>query len=97
MTEGTSRLFALLSAAMLASCATTPPPEPVVRTVTVNVPVAVPCVPETIGEAPVYSDSDEAVRAAADGAERYRLLFVGRGERNARLAVLESALGGCRE
>lgn len=89
------RLFPLIAATvLLAGCAAR---EPVVRTVTVNVPVAIECVPVTLGAAPDYPDTDEALRAAPDAAERYRLLFLGRLLRDARLGEVESVILSCRE
>lgn len=85
----------IAATALLAACS--PKPEPVVRTVTVKVPVAVECVPATLGDAPAYPDSDEALRAAPDAAERYRILFLGRLLRDARLAELEPVIVSCRE
>lgn len=97
------RSLALLLAAAgtvsLGACATRPEPEPepVVRVQYVDRPVAVPCVDERVGGPPVYTDSDDALRAAPDAAERYRLVSLGRIERTARLEILEAALSVCRE
>lgn len=85
----------LLPLALLAGCATKP--EPIVRTVTVNVPVAVECVPATLDPAPSYPDTDEALRSARDAAERYALIAAGRLLRDARLGELEPAILVCRE
>jgi len=82
---------------LLAGCATKPlpTPEPVIRTVTVNVPVAAPCVPATLHPAPDYPDTDSALKSAADAAERYLLTIAGRELRVARLAELEPIVAGC--
>ena len=88
------KLVALLPLILLAGCAT---PEPTVRIVTVLKPVSVPCTPATLGGAPLYPDTDEALRSAIDAAERYRLLFVGRVLRDARLGELEPVILNCRE
>lgn len=90
------KTLTLIAATMLlAGCGAKP--EPVVRTVTVNVPVAIECVPVTLGDAPSYPDTDEALRAATDAAERYRLVFLGRLLRDARLGEVESVILSCRE
>jgi len=68
-----------------------------IRTIRVNVPVAVSCVPATLGEAPLYPDTVEALRAAEDAAERYLLVFAGRSLREARLNELEPVVAGCRQ
>lgn len=81
---------------LLSGCATAPV-EPPVRTITVNVPVPAACVPDTVvREAPVYPDTDEALRSAVDAAERYLLVFAGRELRQARLNTLEPTVEGCR-
>lgn len=84
----------LVAALLLAGCAHTP--EPKVRTVTVNKPVALECVPATLGTAPEYPDTDEAIRNAVDAAERYRLIAAGRLLRNARLGEVEPVLLMCK-
>lgn len=90
-------LAPLLLCVAVTGCATTPTPEPVVETIEVAVPVPVSCVPENLGEPETYSDTDEALVAADDGAERYRLLAIGRSQRNDRLGALETVVRGCRE
>lgn len=91
--------LALLIALAVSACATRPEPrpDPVVSVQYVDRPVAVPCVSTSIGDPPTYSDSDDALRAAPDAAERYRLVALGRVERTGRLEVLEAALSVCRE
>lgn len=59
-------------------------------------PVAASCVPETLGEPPVYVDPDAALLAARDAAERFRLMAVGREQRMGRLAAVEGVLRACR-
>jgi len=88
----------LIIAAALAvtGCATTAPPEPVVRTVEVKVPVAVQCVPDKTPEPPAYVDTDAALKSAAGPEDRFQLLAAGRIQRNQRLAVLEPLLRSCR-
>lgn len=50
--------------ATLSACATHPP-EPVVKTVTVSVPIGIPC-PDRRAPAPIYPDTPEAIAAAPD-------------------------------
>lgn len=90
-------LAPLLLCVAVAGCTTMPTPEPVVETIEVAVPVPVSCVPDALGEPEVYSDTDEALVAAEDGAERYRLLTIGRSQKNDRLDELEAVVHGCRE
>ena len=85
-----------LCALLLASCATNDAPEPVIRTVTVQVPVAVSCVPESLPGPPAYPDTPEAIRAAPDAAARTALIFAGRELRIQRSAEVEPVIAGCR-
>ena len=71
-------------------------PEPVVTIKEVLVPVARACVPGDLPAAPAYPDTDAALRAAAEGPERYALVAAGRLLREARLAVLEPLVDACR-
>lgn len=90
---------AILAAAglSLAGCASVGPPEPIVRTVEVRVPVPVPCVPADADlSGPDYPDTDAELLAAEDAAERYSRLFAGRGLREAREADLVARLEACR-
>jgi hypothetical protein len=80
---------------MLAGCATTG--EPVIRTIEVKVPVAVDCVPVALSDTPSYPDTDAALRAATDAAERYRLVAAGRLLRDARLGELEPIIKACQK
>ena len=89
-------LHIVAAALALASCAHAPPPEPVVRTVTVNVPVAVSCVPGQLAAAPDYPDSDTKLKAAQDAAERLQLVVAGRTLRIARLGEIEPVVAACR-
>lgn len=79
----------------VAGCAGSPPPEPIVRTVEVRVPVTLPCVPKALRVRPEYADNDKALTAAVDPAERYLLLWVGRLQRMDREMELEAAVAGC--
>lgn len=80
--------------ALLSACGGKP--EPIVRTVTVIKPVAVSCTPATLSPPPEYPDTDEALRNAADAAERYMLVAAGRMLRDARLGELEPVIQNCR-
>jgi hypothetical protein len=92
-----SRSFIAAAALLVAGCSATPrpAPEPRVVTVEVAVPVASPCVPKGLAAAPTYPDSNEALRAATDAANRYALLAAGRLLRVARLNELEGVVAGC--
>ena len=85
-----------LCALLLASCATNDAPEPVIRTVTVQVPVAVSCVPENLGPAPVYPDTPQALADAPDAAARFAIIAAGRLLRIQRAAEVEPVIAGCR-
>lgn len=92
------RAFAcILSFGLLAGCAATAAPEPVIRTVEVVVPVPVSCIPESLGGPEAYADDAAALLAAPDGAERYRLLTIGRSQRIDRLDKLEAVVRLCAE
>lgn len=87
--------FALLPVALvLTGCATTQ--EPTVRTVYVDRPVALECVPANLDPAPTYPDTNEALKQAPDAADRYALIAAGRLLRDARLAELEPVILTCR-
>lgn len=85
----------LLSAILLSGCAADQ--ERPVRTVTVRVPVQVECIPASLGEAPAYPDTDDALIGASDAAERYRLIAAGRKLRAARLGEIEPVIQICRQ
>lgn len=78
---------------LLAGCADQ---TPKIVTQTVNIPVAVSCIPTSMPPAPDYPDTDAALTAAGvDGPRRYQLVVAGRALRTARLAVVESVLSNC--
>jgi hypothetical protein len=80
----------------LAACKTAPIPEPVIQTVEVRVPVSSPCVPSKYDRTrPEYVDTEAALRAAVDAAERYQLLWGGRMQRIAREGENEAVISGC--
>lgn len=90
--------FALAALALLAACATEPPPEPKIETVPVNKPVAMLCVPQNFPHgAPVFTDTPAALKAAVDAAERYRLTTIGRGERDAWIKQAVIVIDKCTE
>jgi hypothetical protein len=82
---------------LLSACATKQAavPEPIIKTVTVNVPVSQACVPKTMTAPPTYVDTDEALLAAKDAAERYQLVYAGRMQRVARLGEVEPVIASC--
>lgn len=82
------------SAVTLVGCATTPP-EPEVKVVYVDRPVAVSCVPTTLNIDPEFQVSRGDVVGAADAAERLRLTGAGFLERDAYLSVIQPVLKGC--
>lgn len=87
---------AFLLATGLAACGgKTPHPEPILTPIEVVVPVPVGCVPPNLAAAPVYPDTDAALRTASDAASRYQLLYAGRKVRSARLGELEPIVNGC--
>lgn len=89
------RLILFTLAFALAACGgESPPVEPLVRTVRVEVPVPTSCALK-VGPKPDYPDGDEALRAAPDLFERVKLLLAGRGMRQSREAELEAALAPC--
>lgn len=94
-----SAIVAALAATLAAGCATTPRerPEPIVRVVTntVTKPVPCPALAELAASKPVYPDTEEAIRAAANMAERALLYAKGRLMRMAREAQYEAAASAC--
>lgn len=84
---------------LLGGCAahvTAPPPLPVVRTVEVKTPVALPCPPlEELGAEPSYPDTTPALQNAADIFSRVKLLLQGRALRDARLRRYKAAKESC--
>ena len=89
-------LVALTLAGLLTGCAASSK-ELAIRTVQVNVPIPVSCVPEAFPKAPAYPDSDHALKTAAGGAERYRLIQAGRILRAQRAAEVEPVIEACRQ
>lgn len=83
-----------LSMATLSACATHPP-EPVVRTVEVKVPVGVPC-PDRRAPAPIYPDTPEAIAAAPDVFTLAQLYVAGRLLRIEREQEDNSQIAACK-
>ena len=79
----------------LCSCAT-PPGPPVIKTVTVDRPVAVSCVPADLPPPPAYPDTKDALVAALSPVERAVLLERGWGIRESRLRALEGVVAACK-
>ncbi|RAK55210.1 hypothetical protein DJ017_12110 [Phenylobacterium soli] len=69
------------------------PPPKVVRPLAAK---PVKCVPEDLGPAPAYPDTDAALRDAGGAADRYQLLAAGRLLREQRLQKLEDVVKRCR-
>lgn len=85
------RLLAVLAALFVAACQHSP--EPVIRTVEVLKPVAVPCDAKPPAR-PAFPDTDAALtRAEAD--EMLALLYAGRKMRDPYIAALETAIEAC--
>lgn len=80
----------------LAACATSRP-EPKIVTQTVDVPVAVSCVPKDTPPAPAYTDTTEALKAAPDFAARYQLLAANHAVHVTREQILEAVVDACRK
>lgn len=87
----------------LAACATKPPaplptPEPVVRTVTVDRIIQVPCISK-LPDLPMYSDTDMALSQISDDFDGawlgIALLKGGRAQRNAYIDQLRAVLQSC--
>lgn len=93
---GVGKMVPLSLIIALAACGHTPTPEPVIVTRTVNVPVAVACIPDNLGPAPTYPDTDAAIRAAADAVARYALIAAGRLLRIQRASETEPVIEQCR-
>jgi hypothetical protein len=90
--------YLILLLFLLSACATKPlpRPEPIIVTHEVKVPVSLPCVPSTYDpNRPDYIDNDAKLKAAADAAERYQLLWGGRAQRQAREKENEIVIAGC--
>lgn len=89
----------LFAAFALAGCGAhiqQPPPEPIVRTVEVRVPVPVRCQAlEELGPEPAYPDTPEAIHQADNLFTRVSLLLQGRALRIARQAQYAAAVRSC--
>ena len=93
---------ALAMSLALISCGggTLPPPEPIIRTVEVEVPVDNPeCArkaeAEVVDTAPEFPDTDEKLREAPNLFERVKLLMAGRELRMDYERRLEDAITAC--
>jgi hypothetical protein len=81
----------LLICLLLAGCATQ---APVIKTVTVDVPIPVKCAPD-VGADPAYPDTDAAILAEDNIIGLAKMYRAGRALRIAREAELKAALKGC--
>lgn len=94
----TRALLALGAAALAAGCAhdRVERPVPEVRTVEVVVQQPIPCPAlAQLGPEPLYPDTDDAIRAAVNMAERAYLYVVGREMRSQRLSEYQAAAAAC--
>lgn len=92
-----ARTFAAVFATTLVAACGTTKPEPEVRTVYVDKPVAVSCVPKNLPAQPTYRVNTDNLITAPDAAERYRLAVAGMQERDARLNEVEPVVQNCRD
>lgn len=92
------KFVTLVLVILLAGCGShvvsTPEPIIVIKEVVIPGPPQ-PCVPGSLGGAPVYVDNNEALLAAPEGPLRYQLVIAGRVQRIARLNELEPVIHGC--
>lgn len=89
-------LMVLGATLTLTACGTTAR-EPEIRTVYVDRPVRMSCVPSNLPPPPSYRVGRSDLAAAPDAAERYRLAVVGFQERDARLNEVEPVVETCRD
>lgn len=92
----TKASFIAVSIVSLCGCASLAKPEPVIKTMRVEVPVAVQCVPKTTPEPPTYVDTDAALKSAAGPEDRFQLMAAGRIQRMQRQAITEPIISACR-
>ena len=90
-----NRFLAAFGLAVLLSSCTTTPSEPVVKIVTVNVPVPVPCIRDPLVPSPAYPDTPEALRAAPELSDFMKILDAGARLRDQRIAYLEGIAAKC--
>ena len=86
---------------MVLTLAACNPPEPVVKTVTVNVPTYIPC-QVTVPQRPAWPDNAATLHAVPPGAViqigidgQVEILIEGITDRDKYIVVLETALSGC--
>jgi hypothetical protein len=92
-----NRCIAMATLALLLSACADKPSEPVVNTVTADVPTPVSCVPDTVTAAPTYPDTLDALKSAAELADFEKLLDSGARLRAKRLDLLETVVAKCRD
>jgi hypothetical protein len=87
-------IFAAIAGLMLAGCGTTG--EPVIKTVSVEMPTPVSCVPAEMPSGPAPSLSAAQLLAAPDAAARYQLLAEFWTSASPDLAMLAGVVEACR-
>ncbi len=85
----------VLACLALSACAAVPTPDPKVIYRDNPVVVTEKCKPDPAPTKPDFADSDAALKAAPNMAERARLYVIGRLQRIAYEGELEAALSGC--
>lgn len=88
-------LFAALSSLWGCAGPALPPPEPKVVVQVVKIPAPVSCIPDSLGPAQVYVDTDSALKGA-DGPTQFQLMAAEHARRAVRLEELEAIVKGCR-
>lgn len=88
---------AMLACLSLAACGSVEKPPPDIKTVRVEVPVPVSCVPEGLPAKPDFKVTREDLRKAPDLVTRYQLAVGGFLERDQRLAEVEPTIAACRK
>jgi hypothetical protein len=84
----------LIPIMFLAACTPTPPPEPIVRTIEVKVPVSVYC--DEDPQPPVFANNNDALAAAPNVLEVIKLHIAGTGQRIDFQREQAAALAVCR-
>ena len=89
------RAFVAISAVLVLAACTTPAARVEYRTV--NVPVAMSCVPPELPPAPQGLETKESLRAISDPGQRYVRLAADWAARVARMAQTEAVISTCRQ
>lgn len=88
------RLVWLIAPLALAACVS--PGDPKVRTVEVQVPITRACVPADTPPAPAAYPDQGAKDPAVSPHDRYQRIAAANAARDARLAIVEPIIAGCR-